>query len=556
MTRPTNGGPSLLIDRAPAAATECRNQPNCSNRLQALIEASPMPIVSLDLDGNVLTWSRAAERTFGWSEAEAVGQPLPCLPQLVPDELEDLRRRLRSERLFADYQAQRRRRDGVLIDVSVSTAPLYDDAGGAIGMVVVYDDVTVRRQTEAALRMSEEQLRQAQKMEAIGRLAAGIAHDFNNILTAIQSYAEILAEDLGPASPNLADVQEIQAAAARAGSLTRQLLAFSRKQNPTLEVIDLNETVRETERMLRRVIGEDIEFISRLAVDLGRVKADAGQMGQVLLNLAVNARDAMPRGGRLSIVTRNVDLPDPAEPLAQGLPPGGYVCLSVRDTGIGMDEITRSRIFEPFFSTKEPGKGTGLGLSMVYSFVQQPDGVIAVDSAPGRGTCFAVFLPRQSCTRLRQSDPAIPSPTARTGATILLVEDDPMVRTIARRTLRRAGYTVLEAGSGRMALTQAANWAGTIDLVVVDTVLPGMSGTVFATEFRRTYPEARILMMSGYTEEAANRVTLRRTGDAFLDKPFAAHGLLEAVARVFNPQGTAAHPAVPEPGPAGEPTER
>jgi PAS domain S-box-containing protein len=517
---------------APGTTPDCRSDSQCSKRLQALIEATPLPIVSLDLEGRVVTWSRAAERTFGWSEAETLGQILPCLPEMTPDEVEGLCRRVRSGESFRDFQARRRRKDGTFIDVSVSTAPIHDEDGRFTGMAVVYDDVTERQRTERALRASEEQLRQAQKMEAIGRLAGGVAHDFNNILTAIQSYSEILADDLGTGHASLGDVHEIQAAASRAASLTRQLLTFSRKQNPCLEVIDLNETVRETERMLRRVIGEDIELRSELAGDLARVSADASQMAQVLLNLAVNARDAMPNGGRLGITTRNVEVHH-TQSHAPGLSPGGYVCLTVRDTGTGMDPITQSRIFEPFFTTKEAGKGTGLGLSMVYSFVQQSGGTIEVESQPGAGTCFTIWLPRHTSLRAWHPDPVAPRPAAPIGATIMLVEDDTMVRTIARRTLTRGGYTVLEAGSGRAAMELAARTAGSIDLVIVDTVLPGISGTEFATAFRQLRPDARILMMSGYTEEAANRVLLRDTGDAFLDKPFSSHGLLDAVARTF-----------------------
>jgi PAS domain S-box-containing protein len=521
------------LDRTGSLPAACSAESSCNSRLQALIEASPLPIISLDPDGVVMSWSRAAERVFGWSEREAIGRPLPCLPGLDPDELRQMQERIRSARPFSNFEAVRRRKDGSVLEVRVSTAPMHDGAGKLLGIVAVYEDVTTQRETEQALRASEEQLRQAQKMEAIGRLAGGVAHDFNNILTAIQGYAEILASELPPGSPLLEDVREIQATSARAGSLTRQLLAFSRKQAVALEPMDLNETVRETDRMLRRIIGEDIELVLQLAPDLGIIRADTGQVGQVLLNLAVNARDAMPTGGRLSIQTRNVELTGrPGEPR---LAPGHYVHLIVTDTGVGMDEATRSRVFEPFFTTKEAGKGTGLGLSMVYGFVQQSRGAIAVDSQPGRGTRFKLWWPRHAALPGRGDEPGavMGAPRAGHGATILLVEDDEGVRSVARRALHRAGYLVLEAENGDSGMRQVAAHGRQVDLVIVDAVMPGMSGPAFAAEYQRLHPEAAVVIMSGYTEDAANRASLLEQCDAFLEKPFSADRLLAVVTRAL-----------------------
>jgi two-component system cell cycle sensor histidine kinase/response regulator CckA len=334
-----------------------------------------------------------------------------------------------------------------------------------------------------------EQLRQAQKMEAVGRLAGGVAHDFNNILTTIQSYAEFLAAELGDETPHLADLREIQKEADRAAGLTRQLLAFSRKQVLESQVLDLNAIVTETERMLRRVIGDDIELVTRLDPELGQIEGDAGHFSQVLLNLAVNARDAMPEGGRLLIETDNVQLDQVYAGEHRGASPGPHVLLSVSDTGVGMDATTKTHIFEPFFTTKEPGKGTGLGLSMVYGFVQQSGGSIWVYSEPGEGSTFKIYLPQ-----------------------------------VAERAAPAS-----ERGGAVATLELAASHDGPIDLVLTDMVMPEMRGGELAARLRRARPEARLLMMSGYTEEAASRQAILEVGNAFLEKPFTVRRLLVKV---------------------------
>jgi CheY-like chemotaxis protein len=372
-------------------------------------------------------------------------------------------------------------------------------------------------------------------MEAIGRLAGGVAHDFNNILTTIQSYTEFLSTELGPDSPHLGDLKEIEEAAVRAGGLTRQLLAFSRKEVIESHPLNLNEIVAETERMLRRVIGEDIELVTRLEPGLGWFQGDRGQFSQVLMNLAVNARDAMPDGGRLLIETSNVDLDDAYAREHRGSAAGPHILLSISDTGIGMDAAIKSRIFEPFFTTKGPGKGTGLGLSMVYGFVQQSGGSIWVYSEPDEGTTFKIYLPRVADFLADEAailDERASRPSTGV-ATILLVEDETAVRRVAKRTLAESGYTVLEAANGREALAVAAHHQGPIDLVLTDMVMPEMRGGELATKLREVRPESRLLMMSGYTEEAASRRAILEAGSAFLEKPFTASRLLERVHQVL-----------------------
>jgi two-component system, cell cycle sensor histidine kinase and response regulator CckA len=495
-----------------------------NERLRVLVEASPLAIVGFGVDGTVRSWNPAAQRMFGWTEDDVVGRPAPFDSEVV-----------RQGHSITGFQTGMRRRDGSAMDASVSGAPLRNGAGDVVGFVGVYEDVTERRRTERALQTSEEQLRQAQKMEAVGRLAGGVAHDFNNILTTIQSYTEFLTAELGSDSPHIGDLKEIEEAAVRASGLTRQLLAFSRKEAIESQSLDLNEIVTETERMLRRVIGEDIELVTRLDPALGRFEGDRGQFSQLLMNLAVNARDAMPDGGRLLIETSNVELDDAYISEHRGASAGPHILLSVSDTGIGMDAAIKSRIFEPFFTTKEQGKGTGLGLSMVYGFVQQSGGSIWVYSEPDEGTTFKIYLPRVA--DVTEDEPVVlEEPASRHSAgvaTILLVEDESAVRRVAKRTLAESGYTVLEAANGREALAVAAAHRGPIDLVLTDMVMPEMRGGELATRLREVRPESRLLMMSGYTEEAASRRAILEAGSAFLEKPFTASRLLERVHQVL-----------------------
>jgi signal transduction histidine kinase len=409
-----------------------------------------------------------------------------------------------------------------------------DDAASRAGAVDYVEKHMVAAQLERSIRYAlrnwqaarllhdrDEQLRQAQKMEAIGRLAGGVAHDFNNLLTAIIGYTDLLADRLPPDDPTARDVLEIRKAADRAASLTRQLLAFSRKQflNPT--VVNLNETASGLLQMLPRVIGEHIHTTARLAANLSPVRADASQMEQVFINLVLNARDAMPAGGHLLIETANIELEE-RRLAAEGLtlPPGAYVMLAIGDSGTGMDTATRARAFEPFFTTKPKGKGTGLGLATVYGIIEQSGGGISLDTAPSRGTTVRIYLPTTSATE-EPRKPETPPVSADAGTeTVLLVEDNESVRELAVRALRRRGYEVYAASSGEDALEWAQRSGAAPHVLVTDVVMPGMSGPQLAGRLLQRHPGMRVLYVSGYTDDADALREARIGGTPLLQKPF------------------------------------
>ncbi len=434
--------------------------------------------------------------------------------------------RLRDHGRLRNHELTMRRVDGRPVEVTGNFVGTFED-GTMRGIQGYLVDTTERRSLEA-------QLRQAQKMEAIGTLAGGIAHDFNNLLTVILGFSDMILDRAKPDDPIIDDVREIHTAGERASALTKQLLAFSRQQVLELQILDLNRVVRGLSGgMLGRLIGEDIQVRLNLAADLGRVKADPGQIEQVLLNLAVNAGDAMPKGGTLTIDTRNSSLDESYLGSGVAVNPGSYVLLSVSDTGIGMDQATQSHLFEPFFTTKERGKGTGLGLATVYGIVKQSGGYIDVASEPGQGTTFNIHLPRVDSDLSVESVRAVRSAMHTGLETILLVEDEDAVRRLASRALQTAGYTVLEAGNATEALATLESSADGISLLLTDVVMPGMGGPELAERARARLPRLRVLFMSGYPDRSKVVQGGLELG-GFLQKPFSAAALTQRVRGVLD----------------------
>ena len=517
---------SALVAERTAALDALRD---AHEMLSTLVRASPLAITTLSPDFVVTSWNPAAETMFGWSASEVVGRPLPGIGADESDDSRQRRHALASgAQRTQSYEERRLRRDGSVVDVAVAAASLADAQGRPRGMVYIFSDVTERRRLEARLR-------QAQRMEAVGQLAGGVAHDFNNLLTIMQLHAEALLAELPADDPLRDDAAEIQRQSERAASLTRQLLAFSRKQLLQPRALDLNATVREVEKMLRRVIGERISLAVSLADTLSTVMADPNQVVQVLLNLAVNARDAMPDGGTLTLRTADVWL-DAAYGDAHGavVPAGWYAMLEVSDTGMGMDRPTQQRVFEPFFTTKEPGKGTGLGLATVYGIVKQSGGYIWVYSESGLGATFKVYLPRLGSPSTSAIDDDELDQDRGGNETVLLVEDDGELRELAREHLTQLGYSVLVASSGESALRLGAEHQGRLHLLVTDIVMPGMSGAQVAEQLRTMRPEVRVLFVSGYSDDDAVRRGLLAPRQAMLQKPFSRRALAVAVRRTLD----------------------
>ena len=472
-------------------------------------------IAVVDGDGKRLYNSPAYERILGYTTEEL--QSTSSLDQVHPDDrhlVEEAAREARTGGVGRTIQYRMRHKNGAWHFLESGASGVLNAHGEVETLIIVNRDVTARRNLE-------EQFRQAQKMEAVGRLSGGVAHDFNNLLGVIIGYAEFLQERLDPENTLRGSVDEILNAGKRAAALTRQLLAFSRQQVLDPKVIDLNGAVSDMEKLLRRLIGEDVELSTQLASDLGRVKADQGQLEQVVMNLAVNARDAMPQGGKLIIATENVVMDEVfVRRYPYPVQPGPYVCLSVADSGIGMDAETKARAFEPFFTTKEKGKGTGLGLSTVYGVVKQSGGYIDIFSSPGAGTTFKIYLPRID-EAIKLSAPGQSGAGSFDGnETILLAEDEASLRRLTRATLEQNGYKVIEARDGVEALALSETCDLPIDLLLTDIVMPGMGGRALAQELTRRRPEMRVVYMSGYTGQTVGTQGPIDPGSDFLSKPF------------------------------------
>ena len=499
-------------------------------KYRLLFATNPEPMFVYDFATlRILAVNDAAIARYGYSEREFLERTLrdirsPEEQARLDDELSN-----RPDEGAVRTGVRHRAKDGKVFEVDLVARPI--EFAGRRARLVLAHDVTAQRHLE-------EQLRQSQKMEAVGQLAGGIAHDFNNLLTAILGSTQLLLHNMPPSDPRREDAEEIKLAGLRAAELTRQLLAFSRRQVLAPKVLDLNAVVANMDRMLRRLLGEDIELVTSLDPTAGAVNADPGQLEQVLLNLAVNARDAMPppAGGRLSIETARFTLPEEHVERRHRLPPGDYACLAVGDTGVGMDEATQAHLFEPFFTTKEVGKGTGLGLATVYGIVKQSGGYIWVYSEPGHGTTVKVYLPRVPGVAEAPAPSPAPAPREVRGGheTVLLVEDAAPVRALARRSLEAHGYRVLDASDGPGALELSARHGAPIDLLVTDVVMPGMSGRELAERLAPVRPGMKVLYTSGYTDDAMVRQGVLNAGVAFLQKPFVPDSLARKVREVLD----------------------
>ena len=485
-------------------------------------------------DGKILACNPAFARIFGFASVAEVLAADALILYPNPEARQGFLKLLQEKRKLEYHEMELRRQDGKSVFIIENVIGLFDEKGHLAGLKGYVFDDTERKLAEQALRQSEEQLRQSHKMEAVGQLAGGVAHDFNNLLTIIIGRCQLLLKGLSQENQLHRDLELIQETSERAASLTRQLLAFSRKQVLQPEVLDLNEILSNLEKMLRSLTGEDIDLVILPEPDLGKVKADPNQLEQVIMNLVVNAREAMPQGGKLTIQTTNLSLKQEYVGLQFRLPPGSYVVLNVCDIGMGMSPETLAHIFEPFFTTKEKGKGTGLGLATVYGIVKQSGGYIEAESNLGKGTAFKTYLPRveeTESTRQPVTDKAQP----RLGSeTVLLVEDEAGVRELIRDFLQQSGYAVLEAESGEKALEICQSCQKVIQLMITDVVMPKMSGPVLAKKIKQIRPTVRVLYISGYTDEAVLQQGVLTSQVAFLQKPFTAEALVRKVQEVLD----------------------
>ncbi|MCZ6904837.1 MAG: response regulator [Acidobacteria bacterium] len=493
-------------------------------------------VITTDSRERVTFMNRVAEALTGWKQEDAVGKELTQVLTILHKET----------RASAENPVTKALQEGQVVELAMDTvlvssdgeeipiadtaAPIVDDKGNLAGAVLVFRDITEHRRVE-------ESLRESHKMEAVGRLAGGVAHEFNNLLMVIRGYSELLLQRSSANDLVRTNAEEIRKAADRAASLTRQLLAFSRKQVLQPKVLDLNAVVTEVEKMLRRLIGEDIELVTALEPGLGPVKADPGQIEQIILNLAVNARDAMPRGGRLTLETSNVELDEDFARQHSSVASGPHVLLTVSDTGTGMDAETQSHIFEPFFTTKGWAKSTGLGLATIHGIVKQSGGIIWVESAPGRGTTFKFYLPRVEEAAAAEGKSTGLTTPSRNSETILVVEDEEGVRQLMREFLAGKGYTILEARDGTEAIQLAQQHRGPIHLLMTDVVMPGMSGGDLAQRLASLRPETKVIFVSGYTDDAIVQHGVREEGTVFLQKPFSLDALARTVREVLDSKG-------------------
>ncbi len=497
---------------------KARELRDAQNRLALIVDSSQDAIIGKNLDGIITHWNKGAEQMYGYTAQEMIGRNVSTLaPQDRKDEIDNILNKIRQGQRVEYFESIRVTKDQKKLNVSLSVSPIIDQEGHVVGASTIARNITAQKKTE-------DQLRQSQKMEAIGRLAGGVAHDFNNLLGIITACSELLSSRVDAEGQDYID--NIREAAKRGASLTRQLLAFSRRQPANMQLLDLNDRLREVSKLLRPLMGDDVEVALVPRSSSAIIEADASQLDQIVLNLAVNARDAMPKGGRLVLETGVVDFDELFAREHPSMGTGRYVMLAISDNGLGMDEATKSRIFEPFFTTKEVGKGTGLGLATVYGIVKQWGGHIWVYTEIGHGTTFKIYLPsaEKKLDSAAEKD-EVALPPRRDGVTVLLAEDDVAMRRLTRKMLEAHGYTVLEAEDGRAALDAMARTSTKIDLTLTDVVMKGMTGPELVLHLIASYPEMRVVYMSGYTGELITNQGLD-SSIRLLEKPFTRASLL------------------------------
>jgi len=504
-------------------------------KLFRAVEQSPVTVIITDIDANIEYVNPKFTQLTGYTFEEVIGKNPRILKsgEISPEEYKLLWETITSGREWRG-EFHNKKKNGELYWESASISPIRNSKGDITHFLGVKEDITERKQAEKEMAVLQEQLRQSQKMEAIGRLAGGVAHDFNNLLTVIKGYSQLSLTEIKEGNPLRGNIEEIRNAADRAADLTRQLLAFSRRQIMELKVLDLNTISQNLEGMLHRLIGEDIELTILSGDDLGRVKVDPGQIEQVIMNLAVNAKDAMLKGGKLTIETANVVLDEEYARKHVAVKPGHYVMLSVSDTGTGMTPEVRERVFEPFFTTKQKGKGTGLGLSTVYGIVKQSGGNIWVYSELGRGTTFKIYLPQVDEAPEELTEKVETKEIPRGIETVLIVEDDKEVRKLAARILENQGYKVLEASQGSEALPLCKEYQKQIHLMLADVVMPGLDGRELADRVKSFHPGMKVLYMSGYTDNAIIHHGVLEKGMNYIQKPFTVDGLARRVREVID----------------------
>jgi PAS domain S-box-containing protein len=508
----------IITDRVSAEEELRKNE----EHLRAIISVSPIAIVTMDQEGVIQSWNAAAERIFGWSETEAIGTILPYVDKAQSESSREMRNRVLNGKTFEKLKISRYKKDGSVLQLNISTTLIPNKKDKSTSILAIYEDITNLKKTEAERAILQEQLMQSQKMESIGRLAGGVAHDFNNKLGVILGYTELALNKIGPDSAIREHLSQISLAAQRSAEITKQLLAFARKQTITPKILDINETIKGMIKMLQRLIGEDIELKWLPGNNLWQIMIDPTQLDQVLANLCVNARDAINENGRITIETGKVTIDAGLSCSKSEFRPGDFVTLTVSDNGCGMDKEMIEILFEPFYTTKEVGKGTGLGLATVYGIVKQNNGFINVYSEPGQGTTFKIYLPACITADPEQCsiDPSKELQVAAGHEKILLVEDESSVLEVTKTMLEMLGYSVLPADSPAKAIELAKSHNYQIDLLMTDVIMPEMNGNTLVKKIKKTYPDIKQLFMSGYTSDVIGHHGVLDEDMYFIQKPF------------------------------------